>query len=311
MIDKEMKVNIKNETLGRVGINLPDLKLKRVWEKKGVIRQITFDDLQQAFYEPGVEYMFREGMLSIDNMDVKKELGLEPEDAKEPVNVIILSDEQRKRFLTVMPMHEFRQEISKLSHEQINSLVDYAIANEIADLDKTEFLKEKTGIDFFQNMSFDDAKKLAIEYGIEIEEHFSYGHIVNAFFEKYVEDTIIEPTFVFGHPIEISPLAKKDPNDPRFTQRFELFIAGSEYANAFTELNDPIDQYERFENQLKEKNLGNEEANEMDLDYVEALEYGMPPAGGMGMGIDRLVMLLTGSENIREVILFPTMKPRD
>ena len=147
MIDKEMKVNIKNETLGRVGINLPDLKLKRVWERKGVIRQITFDDLQQAFYEPGVEYMFREGMLSIDNMDVKKELGLEPEDAKEPVNVIILSDEQRKRFLTVMPMHEFRQEINKLSHEQVNSLVDYAIANEIADLDKTEFLKEKTGID--------------------------------------------------------------------------------------------------------------------------------------------------------------------
>ena len=174
-----------------------------------------------------------------------------------------------------------------------------------------DLIKEKTGIDFFQNMSFDDAKKLAIEHGIEIEEHFSYGHIVNAFFEKYVEDTIIEPTFVFGHPIEISPLAKKDPNDPRFTQRFELFIAGSEYANAFTELNDPIDQYERFENQLKEKNLGNEEANEMDLDYVEALEYGMPPAGGMGMGIDRLVMLLTGSENIREVILFPTMKPRD
>ena len=174
-----------------------------------------------------------------------------------------------------------------------------------------DLIKEKTGIDFFQNMSFEDAKKLAIEHGIEVEEHFSYGHIVDAFFEKYVEDTIIEPTFVFGHPIEISPLAKKDPNDPRFTQRFELFIAGSEYANAFSELNDPIDQYERFENQLKEKNLGNEEANEMDLDYVEALEYGMPPAGGMGMGIDRLVMLLTGSENIREVILFPTMKPRD
>ena len=159
MIDKEMKVNIKNETLGRVGINLPDLKLKRVWERKGVVRQITFDDLQQAFYEPGVEYMFREGMLSIDNMDVKKELGLEPEDAKEPVNVIILSDEQRKRFLTVMPMHEFRQEISKLSHEQINSLVDYAIANEIADLDKTEFLKEKTGIDIYKAIQLNRADR--------------------------------------------------------------------------------------------------------------------------------------------------------
>lgn len=174
-----------------------------------------------------------------------------------------------------------------------------------------DLIKEKTGIDFFQEMSLEDAKKLAEEHGIEVEEHFGYGHIVNAFFEKYVEETIIEPTFVFGHPVEISPLAKKDPKDPRFTQRFELFIIGCEYANAFNELNDPMDQYERFENQLKEKDLGNEEANEMDIDFVEALEYGMPPAGGMGMGIDRLVMLLTGSETIREVILFPTMKPRD
>ena len=174
-----------------------------------------------------------------------------------------------------------------------------------------DLIKEKTGIDFFQDMSFEDAKKLALEHGIEVEEHFSYGHIVNAFFESFVEDTIIDPTFVYGHPIEISPLAKKDPSDPRFTQRFELFIAGSEYANAFTELNDPIDQYERFASQLKERELGNDEANEMDIDFVEALEYGMPPAGGLGMGIDRLIMLLTGAETIREVILFPTMKPRD
>ena len=171
-----------------------------------------------------------------------------------------------------------------------------------------DLIKEKTGIDFFEHMSLEEAKKLAVEHGIELEDHFSYGHIVNAFYEKYVEDTIVEPTFVYGHPIEISPLAKKDPKDPRFTQRFELFICGSEYANAFTELNDPIDQYERFENQLKEKELGNEEANDMDIDYVEALEYGMPPAGGMGMGIDRLVMMITNSENIREVILFPHMK---
>ena len=174
-----------------------------------------------------------------------------------------------------------------------------------------DLIKEKTGIDFFQDMSFEDAKKLALEHGIEVEKHFGYGHIVNAFFEKYVEETIVEPTFVYGHPIEISPLAKKNPNDPRFTERFELFIAGSEYGNAFTELNDPIDQYERFASQLKERELGNDEANEMDIDFVEALEYGMPPAGGLGMGIDRLIMLLTGAETIREVILFPTMKPRD
>ncbi len=174
----------------------------------------------------------------------------------------------------------------------------------------TDAIKEKTGIDFAADMTFEQAKALADEHHIEVEAHFAYGHIINAFFEKYVEETIVEPTFVYGHPIEISPLAKKNLDDPRFTQRFELFICGNEYANAFTELNDPIDQYERFANQLKEKELGNDEANEMDLDYVEALEYGLAPTGGMGMGIDRLVMLLTGQESIQEVILFPQMKPR-
>jgi lysyl-tRNA synthetase class 2 len=178
-------------------------------------------------------------------------------------------------------------------------------------LHMVEGIKNETGIDFFQHMSLDEAKKLAKEHHIEIEDHFLYGHIINAFFEKYVEETIIEPTFIYGHPLEISPLAKKNSDDPRFTERFELFIIGSEYANAFTELNDPIDQYERFENQMKEKELGNDEANEMDLDFVEALEYGMPPAGGMGMGIDRLVMMITNSESIREVILFPHMKNKN
>ena len=169
-------------------------------------------------------------------------------------------------------------------------------------------IKKETGIDFKKVTTFEEAKKIAEEHGVEVEAHFGYGHIVNAFFVKYVEETLIEPTFVYEYPIEITPLAKKEAEDERFTYRFELFIAGGEYANAYTELNDPIDQYERFENQLKERELGNEEANEMDIDYVEALEYGMPPTGGMGMGIDRLVMLLTNSETIREVILFPTMK---
>ena len=175
----------------------------------------------------------------------------------------------------------------------------------------TDAIKEKTGIDFAGDMTFEDAKKLAEEHHIEIEPHYEYGHIINEFFEKYVEETIVDPTFVYGHPVEISPLARKNPEDPRFTQRFELFICGNEYANAFNELNDPDDQYERFANQLKEKELGNDEANEMDLDYVEALEYGLPPTGGMGMGIDRLVMLLTGQESIQEIILFPQMKPRN
>ncbi len=172
----------------------------------------------------------------------------------------------------------------------------------------TDIIKEETGIDFASDMTVEEATKLAKEHDIVIEKHFEYGHIVNAFFEKYGEEKIVEPTFVIGHPIEISPLAKKDKKDPRFTERFELFICGKEFANAFTELNDPDDQYERFLNQTKEKELGNDEANEMDLDYVEALEYGMPPTGGMGLGIDRLIMLITGSESIREVILFPTMK---
>ena len=178
-------------------------------------------------------------------------------------------------------------------------------------LHMVDAIKEKTGINFFDHMSLEDAKRLAKEHGIEVEDHFAYGHIVNAFFEKYVEETIVEPTFIFGHPIEISPLTRKDPNDERFTQRFELFICGCEYANAYTELNDPIDQVTRFENQLKERELGNDEANDMDRDFVEALEYGMPPAGGVGIGIDRLVMLITETATIREVILFPTMKPRN
>ena len=186
----------------------------------------------------------------------------------------------------------------------------FSLAPKYKRIHMVDAIREVTGIDFFKDMSLEEAKELAVSHNIPIEEHFSYGHIVNAFFEKYVEETIVEPTFVYGHPIEISPLARKS-YDPRFTERFELYICGGEYANAFTELNDPIDQYERFVNQMKERELGNDEANEMDIDFIEALEYGMPPAGGMGMGIDRLVMMLTNSENIREVILFPHMKKKD
>ncbi len=171
-------------------------------------------------------------------------------------------------------------------------------------------IKEQIGIDFKKKMSLEDAKMLAKEHEIFVEKHYSFGHIVEAFFDKYVEETIIQPTFVYGHPLEISPLAKKNEEDPRFTDRFELFIDGREYANAFSELNDPIDQKERFENQLKERELGNQEANEMDTDYVEALEYGMPPTGGLGIGIDRFVMLLLEVNNIRDVILFPHMRHR-
>ena len=172
-------------------------------------------------------------------------------------------------------------------------------------------IKEQTGIDFYQITSVEEALKLAKEHNIEVPKHqMSVGHIINLFFEEYVEKTLIQPTILYGHPIEISPLTKKNPDDPRFTDRFELFMGGKEFANAYTELNDPIDQKERFLEQLKERDLGNEEANDMDNDFVEALEYGMPPTGGIGIGIDRLVMLFTETENIRDVILFPHMRHR-
>ena len=173
----------------------------------------------------------------------------------------------------------------------------------------TDAIKEKTGIDFKKKMSLDKLLQLCDEHGIHVEEHQkSLGHIINLFFEKYVEETLIQPTFLYGHPVEISPLTKRNKDDPRFVDRFELFIGGKEFANAYTELNDPIDQLERFEDQLKERDKGNDEANDIDMDFIEALEYGMPPAGGIGYGIDRLVMLFTEQESIREVILFPTMK---
>ena len=188
---------------------------------------------------------------------------------------------------------------------------DVDLAGKWKRVSMTDAIKEKTGIDFKAITSLDECLKLAEEHGIELEEHEKqYGHIINKFFEKYVEETLIEPTFLYGHPIEISPLTKKDPEDARFTQRFELFISGHECANAYTELNDPDDQLERFEAQLREKDMGNAEANDIDMDFIEALEYGMPPTGGIGYGIDRLIMLFTEQESIRDVLLFPIMKEK-
>lgn len=171
-----------------------------------------------------------------------------------------------------------------------------------------EAIKQVTGVDFFEIDDLETATKVAKERHIKVEKHYGVGHIIQSFFDEFVEDTITQPTFVYGHPIEVSPLAKKNAQNPRFTDRFELFIDGREYANAFSELNDPVDQRGRFEDQLKEKELGNDEATEMDIDFVEALEYGMPPAGGLGIGIDRFIMLICNVNNIRDVILFPHMK---
>lgn len=174
-------------------------------------------------------------------------------------------------------------------------------------------VKEATGIDFDdRSLTLDKALQLAKDHQIQVENHQkTIGHILVLFFEAFCEDKLQQPTFLYGHPIETSPLAKRNKLDPRYTDRFELYIGGTEYVNAFSELNDPIDQRERFENQLKEKDLGNAEAAEVDNDYVEALEYGLPPTGGLGLGVDRLVMLLTNSDSIRDVLLFPTMKPID
>lgn len=172
-------------------------------------------------------------------------------------------------------------------------------------------IKKYTGIDFWPEMSLEQAQKLADEHHVHYESYWQVGHIINEFFEQFVQEKLTQPTFVYGHPIEISPLAKKNADDPRFTDRFELYIIGNEFANAFTELNDPIDQRQRFEAQAAEREAGNDEAEGIDEDFIEALEYGMPPTGGLGIGIDRLTMLLTDSASIRDVILFPTMRPED
>lgn len=185
--------------------------------------------------------------------------------------------------------------------------VDIDLAN-APQMSMNEAVKNKTGKDFLSCESVDEARALADSIGVAYEKRFGIGGILNAVFEAKVEDDLIQPIFITHHPTEISPLAKKNFDDPRVTDRFEFFVYGRELANGFTELNDPIDQRLRFEEQLKQREAGDQEAHVMDEDFIRALEFGMPPTGGLGIGVDRLVMLLTDSPSIRDVLLFPTMK---
>lgn len=218
----------------------------------------------------------------------------------------------------VSDVMDLTEDMIKTVAQKVLGTNEISYGEEIIELGKpwarrhmVDLIKEQTGIDFWKEMSSDEARQLAKDHNVAVDDYATFGHVVNEFFETFVEGTLIQPTFVYGHPLEISPLAKKNDEDPRFTDRFELFISRHEYANAFSELNDPIDQRERFEAQMKEKDQGNDEAQEIDEDFIESLEYGMPPTGGLGIGIDRLVMLLTNAHTIRDVLLFPTLKNID
>ena len=170
-------------------------------------------------------------------------------------------------------------------------------------------VKKYADVDFNEIDTDEKAREIAREKGIEISDHDTWGKILSEMFEEFCEEHLVEPTFVIGHPVEVSPLAKRNPKDPRLTQRFEAFINTWEFANAFSELNDPIDQRERFEAQVAEKEAGDDEAHPMDSDFINAIEVGLPPTGGLGIGVDRMIVLLTDQPSIRDVLLFPTMKP--
>ncbi len=196
----------------------------------------------------------------------------------------------------------FGKTVFSFGNEEIDLGAPFAV------IKMSDAVKKYADIDI-DAMTFDEAKAAAKEHGIEVLPQHKKGDILNSFFERYAEDKLVQPTFLTHHPVEISPLSKRCPENPDYTERFELFIGGREYANAFSELNDPIDQRGRFEAQEVLREAGDDEASGIDEDFLTAMSYGMPPTGGIGIGIDRFVMLLTGSQSIRDVLLFPTMKP--
>ncbi len=213
-------------------------------------------------------------------------------------------------------MMEITESLIKFLHKKINTgdtvnfrTYDINLVEPFARLSMIDGIKKYGNVDFNEIKTVEEARKVAKEHHIEFEERHSRGEILSFFFEEYVEKHLIQPTFVVDHPVEISPLAKRKPDQPELTDRFELFIGGIEFANAFSELNDPFDQRSRFEHQEMLREAGDDEANKIDEDFLTALEYGLPPTGGLGIGMDRLVMLLTERDTIRDVMLFPTMKP--
>lgn len=215
-------------------------------------------------------------------------------------------------------MMDIAEEIFRRSCQDINGTTQISYGGYDLDLGKPfermtmiDAVKKYSGVDFNEIKDTEEARKIAKEKNVAFEERHVKGDILNLFFEEFVEKNIVQPTFIMDYPVEVSPLTKRKPDMPEYTERFELFIVGREYANAYSELNDPIDQRKRFEHQEAMRAAGDEEANMIDEDFLTALEYGMPPTGGMGIGIDRLVMLMTQTNSIRDVILFPTMRPLD
>jgi lysyl-tRNA synthetase class 2 len=213
-------------------------------------------------------------------------------------------------------MMELTESLIRFCAEQVRGTSVISYGGQIIDLSKpfakmtmTDAVRQYAGVDFESIHALEEARAAAKAHGVEVQPHFGKGHILEAFFDKFAEKNLVQPTFLMDYPVEISPLAKRIPGKPAYTERFELFIAGREYANAFSELNDPIDQRARFMYQEEQRKAGDEESPPPDEDFLTAVEFGMPPTGGMGMGVDRLVMLLTDSQSIRDVILFPTMRP--
>ena len=215
-------------------------------------------------------------------------------------------------------MMNITEDLIRIVCQKVNGTTEIVYEDQKIDLSKfnritmNDAIKNVTGIDFEKVETLEEAMKIAKDFEIELSEaEKTIGNIMNLVFEEKVEKTLIQPTFIYDYPIEVSPLTKKKKDNPKLTERFELFIGGREYGNAYSELNDPIDQYERFVKQMENREKGDDEANMMDIEFIQALEYGMPPTGGLGIGIDRLIMLLTNSSSIRDVLLFPTMKPKE